>query len=129
MKKLRSFLFVVVLSVVLILVGNHSASAHNPPSCGNTDCGLIQGNTFYSAYYSPGNPNGTPVSAGGGTWIRTSNTPCGTYYYGGTNYTLYPHTFSCNLPLDTNTYLLMFGVALLGFFQLKKRINFSFPES
>ncbi len=124
MKKLKSYLVV----IVLIAVSSSRVLAHDPPYCGKTDCGLIQGDTFYSSYYSPGNPNGTPVTAGSGTWTRTSNTSCGTYNYGGTNYTLYPHIFSCNVPLDSSSFILIIGAGILGFFQLRKRIHFSFSH-
>jgi hypothetical protein len=121
---LKSLLFIGVISLFFLIVGSYRAVAHYPPSCGQTDCGIIQGGTFYSEYYTPGNPNGTPVSAGGGTWIRTSNSPCNTIKYGQpqVTYTLYPHKFTCNVPLDNNSAMLMFGVGILGFFTLKRRM-------
>ncbi len=128
MKKLKSYLFVIVVSIVLITLSSSRALAHDPPYCGKTDCGLIVGDTFYSTYYSPGDPNGTPKTSGSGTWVQTSSTSCGTQSYGGTTYTKYPHIFSCNVPLDSSSYILMLGAGILGFFQLRKRIHFSFSH-
>ena len=127
MNKLKSFAIFTLVSFLLIAVPVSSVFAHNPPSCGNTDCGLIVGNKFYSQYYTPGNPDGTPVTAGNGTWTKTSNSSCGVYRYNNVNYTLYPHKFICSTPVDTNTYYLMAGIALIGFLKLKKRGEFSFP--
>ncbi|RYG20878.1 MAG: hypothetical protein EOO07_04105 [Chitinophagaceae bacterium] len=121
----KSYLVVLVLSLILVIVNSTSVFAHYPPSCSKTDCGLIVGSRFYSEYYTPGNPDGTPVSAGNGTWTRTSNTSCDIYRYNNVNYTLYPHKFICAMPLDANTYYLMIGVAVIGFFKLRKRSGFS----
>lgn len=105
----------------MLIISTLGTQAHNPPSCGNTDCGTIQGSTFYSVYYSPGNPNGTPVSAGGGVWTKTSYTPCDTYRYQNVNYTFYPHKFICSTPIDTDGYWMMAGIGLVGFIELRKR--------
>ncbi|MES2650164.1 MAG: hypothetical protein V4663_00415 [Bacteroidota bacterium] len=122
MSKLKFVIRVAVTSLFFVVIGNFTAFAHYPPSCGQTDCGLIQGSTFYSSYYSPGNPNGTPVSAGGGTWTKTSTTSCGTYTYQGYKYTLYPHKFICAIPLDMNSYWMMAGLGLMGFLRLRKQL-------
>ncbi|MDQ7949429.1 MAG: hypothetical protein REI78_00835 [Pedobacter sp.] len=67
------------------------------PVNGQQDCGLIVSGVFYSNAYPP---PGTPAKSGTCSWTKTSNTSCGTANYGGTNYTLYPHTYICSLPLD-----------------------------
>ncbi|MEJ5992816.1 hypothetical protein WG904_00200 [Pedobacter sp. Du54] len=118
---------IVVLTFVLVVIGNTNLFAHYPPSCNQTDCGLIVGSKFYSSYYTPGNPDGTPVSAGNGTWTRTSNSACGTYRYNRVNYTLYPHKFICSTALDTNLYYLIAGVGLVGYFAVRKKAHLFFP--
>ncbi|MGF1923575.1 MAG: hypothetical protein ACQUHE_05310 [Bacteroidia bacterium] len=123
MTPLKFSLPVFLCTLCISTIVSITVLAHNPPTCGQTDCGLIQGSTFYSAYYSPGNPNGTPVSAGGGIWTKTSNSSCGTYNYQGYNYTLYPYKFICALPLDTNNYLLVSGIGIFGFFKLRRRLE------
>ncbi|RZL32431.1 MAG: hypothetical protein EOP00_33935, partial [Pedobacter sp.] len=94
------------------------------PVNGQTDCGLIQGNIFYSDTYAP--PSGTPVTSGSCTWVRKSNTSCAIRNYGGTNYTLYPHTYTCNAPIDDYAFIMLVIVAFFALSQFKIDAAFSF---
>jgi hypothetical protein len=122
-KKIK-FILVRILVVLSLTAGiQFSVLAHDPPYEGKMDCGIIQANLFYSDYYSP--PTGTPASNGACSWVKQGTSSCGTRNYGGTNYTLYTYKWICNVPLDTNIYMLMMVVIGFGYFKLY-RSNFSF---
>ena len=104
-----------VLSVLFFTIFANSLYAANPVN-GQSDCGLIQGNAFFSNAYPP--PNGTPVSSGSCAWIRQSNSICGTGNYGGNNYNLYPHKYICSMPLDNYTVIML--AIVVCFFYTKK---------
>lgn len=89
------------------------------PVNGQSDCGLIQGSTFYSDQYAP--PYGTPAISGSCKWVRQSNTICATRNYGGTNYDLYPHKYICNAPLDDNIGLLFLTAGFFGVYWIKRK--------
>ncbi|TKC12935.1 hypothetical protein FA048_04775 [Pedobacter polaris] len=109
---------ITVFTILLLGLFISSTFAHNPPTNGKQDCGIIMGNVFYSQYYSP--PQGTPAVNGSCSWVKQSNNSCGSYNYNGTNYTLYPYKYICNVPLDDYTYVALFVIGIFGFFKLRK---------
>jgi len=121
-KKVK-FIITWALGVLLIIiVSQFSASAHVPPVNGATDCGIIQDGLFYSDYYSP--PAGTPAVNGSCSWVKQGSSICAVRNYGGTNYNLYNYKWICNVPLDSNIYILMFVIAIFGYFKLYRPRNF-----
>ena len=105
------------LLIALIFTLTSQSSLAAPPVNGQNDCGLIQGNTFYSDTYSP--PNGTPATSGSCSWVRQSNNVCAVRNYDKTSYNLYPHTYICNMPFDDYVGILVGAVALLGFYSIR----------
>ncbi len=114
----NNFLSIIIFTLLLLSLFTNSALAHDPPVNGRQECGIISNNVFYSNYYSP--PSGTPVTTGSCSWVKQSNTSCGTANYGGTNYTLYPYVWVCNMPLDDYAVVGLVLVAGFGYYQLRK---------
>ncbi len=108
-------LYLMTLGFFLVLCSTFQSKAATPVN-GQTDCGLIMNGVFYSDAYPP---PGTPATAGSCSWVQTSSTVCAVRNYGGTNYNLYPHKYTCNLPLDDYLWLLLAGIGIIGFYRLR----------
>jgi hypothetical protein len=113
----KAYFKITTITFLFLGISLSPVLAHDPPVNGKQDCGLIVDNVFYSEYYSP--PQGTPATNGSCSWIRQSNVSCGRYNYNGTNYTLYPYKFICNLPFDNYTELGLLAFGVFGFYRLR----------